>query len=330
MSGHDPFDALSVTDPRPENDRARDDALLARIVAMPLAGEKRHLSRNQRIAIAVGTPLVFAGAGFTYAQVMRTDVDSVGLRPLVIEARRDVSLPPGATWSPLPTQLMPPDTYTNGPVMAKEMALMEAQCHWERYWIDNLGNHSGLTGAKRGYAQIANRMRALGDPMSEVVSSGEKAAAAARAGDTSLLRRDLALNCSPTKGGSATDVSEVELSLREVGRPAVALLLARSKPGSLSSPEDKDANGFRTLVERINRALREAGAGPDSGNVYTMSFGREFFTARFFVRNSNTAAAVVRRLAEAKQPVRGSFLIVWDGAKETKRAPLPSAAPRSR
>jgi hypothetical protein len=321
MSGHDPFDALSVTDPRPENDPARDDAMLARIVATPLTPGRRHLSQNQRIAIAVATPLVLAGAGFTYAQILTTDVDDAGLRALVLEARHDVPLPPGATWSRLPSEIMGPDTRTDGPQQAQNMALMEAECHWERYWVDSLDNPTALAAAKRGYGQLVGRMRAEGRPLSEVVAWDEKALSAASAGDSSLFRRDLAVNCTPAQGGSATDISSVELSLRESGQPAVALLIARSNPNTLPAPEGAEQSNFMALVSEINTSLRRAGAGPKSDNVYATEYGREYLTVRFFVSDLGRAVPVTRRLAEADQPYAGSFLIVWDGAK-MRRIPL--------
>ena len=312
MSGRDPFDALSVTDPSPENDPARDDAMLARILAAPLG--RRHLARNHRIAIAVATPLVFAGAGFTYAQLSANDVNDAGLRSLVLEARRDVSLPPGATWSQLPAEIMGPNASTNGPEMAQNIVLGEAQCQWERYWVDSTANPSRLTVAERGYSQIVARMH--GKPwMSETLPLAEKAGAEARNGDTSLFRRDLAVNCTPAQGGSTTDISLVELSLRESGRPAVALLIARPDPNTLPAPEGSEQRDFMALISEINADLKRAGAGPDPGNITATEYGREFLTVRFRVTDLERAIPVVRRLAEANQPYKGSFLIIWDGAK---------------
>jgi hypothetical protein len=315
MSGHDPFDPLSVTDPRPENDQARNDGMLARIVATPLTLGRRHLSRNHRIAIAVATPLVIAGAGFTYAQLAQTDVDDAGLRPLVLEARHDVPLPPGATWSRLPIEIMGPDTRTDGPQQARNMALMEARCHWERYWVDSLDNPTALAAAKRGYGQLVGRMRAEGRPLSEVVAGDEKALSAASAGDISAFRRDLAVNCTPAQGGSATDITSVELSLRESGQPGVALLIARPNPETLPAPEGSEQLDFMALISKINTSLERAGAGPNSGNRYATEYGREYLTVRFLVTNLAKAIPVVRRLAEGDQPYTGSFLIVWDGRK---------------
>jgi hypothetical protein len=318
MSGHDPFDALSVTDPRPEDDPTRDDSLLARIVATPLAQERRHLSHNQRIAIAVATPLVLAGAGFTYAQVTRTDVDDAGLRPLVLEARRDVPLPPGVQWSQLSAEIMGPNTRTNGPEMAQNIVLGEAQCQWERYWVDSAGNPSRLTTAEQGYGQIVERMH--GKPwMSELLPWAEKAGARARSGDTSLFRQNLSVNCTPAQGGSATTVSYVELSLREIDRPAVALLFARSDADTL--PTDAELSRFETLVKRTERALTDAGAGPEPDAVTTDLLGRDYLTSRFFVADLAKAVPVVQRLAAQEKPATGSFLMIWDG-KTVKRNPI--------
>ena len=313
MPGHDPFDALSITDPSPENDPARDDAMLAQILATSLG--RRHLSRSHRIAIAVAAPLVLAGAGFTYAQISTSDVDDVGLRPLVREARDDVPLPPGATWSQLPAEIMGPNTRTNGPQQARNMALMEAACHWERYWVDSLDDPAVLASAKRGYGRLVRRMRAEGAPLSEVVVWDEKALSAASAGDTSLFRRDLAVNCTPAQGGSASDVSSVELSLREAGQPAVALLIARPDPNTLPAPEGSEQNDFMALINEINVGLEKAGASPNPDSVRATEYGREFLTVRFLVGDLDKAIPVTRRLAEASQPYAGSFLIVWDGTK---------------
>lgn len=315
MSGHDPFDALSLTDPSPKNDPARDDAMLARIVATSLSPEHRHLSRNRRVAIAVAAPLVLAGAGFTYVEVTKTDVNDAGLRPLVLEARREVPLPPGAQWSRLPAELLGPDTSTNGPEMAQDIVLGEAQCHWERYWVDSVGNPSSLATAERGYAQIVERMR--GKPwMSELLPWAEKAGAQARSGDTSLFRQNLSVNCPPAMGGSATTVSYVEWSLRESSRPAVALLLARSDPGTL--PGDAEQGRFVALMNRIERALADAGTDPEPDPGTTAALGRDFLTVHFSVSDLAKAVPVVQRLAAQEEPLPGSFLIVWDGAKMTR------------
>jgi hypothetical protein len=317
MSGHDPFDPLSVTDSRPDDDRARDDALLTHIVAQPFTEERRHLSRK-RIALAVVTPLVFAGAGFTYAQMTKTDVDDNGLRPLIVEARGEVPLPPGATWAPLPAEIMGPNSYTNGPEMAKGMVLGEAQCHWQRYWVDSAGNPKRLAAAERGYGRVVERMR--GKPwLSEMLTWAEKAGAQAQKGDTSLFRQNLTVNCTPEQGGSSTTISDVEISLREIGKPAIALLLARSDPNTV--PRDNEVIDFEALVGRVEDALSVAGARPEPNAATTDLLGRDYLSSRFFVADLDKALPVVRRLSEAAHPPAGSFLIVWDG-KAMRRVPI--------
>jgi len=116
-------------------------------------------------------------------------------------------------------------------------------------------------------------------------------------------------------GGSATDVSSVELSLREAGQPAVALLIARRNPSTLPVPEGTEESDFEALISEINNALKKAGAGPDSDNVHATEYGREFLTVRFLVKNLTKAVPIAHRFAEADQPYAGSFLIVWDGTK---------------
>jgi hypothetical protein len=293
--------------------------MLVRIVTTPLTPGRRHLSRNHRFAVAVVTPLVLAGAGFTYAQLSQTDVDDAGLRPLVLEARHEVPLPPGATWSRLPIEIMGPNTRTDGPQQARNMALMEAQCHWERYWVDSLDNPTALAEAKRGYGQLVGRMRAEGRPLSEVVAGDETALSAASTGDISAFRRDLAVNCTPAQGGSSTTISYVEISLREIGKPAIALLLARSDPNTV--PRDNEVIDFEALVGRVEDALSVAGARPEPDAATTDLLGRDYLSSRFFVADLDKALPVVRRLSEAAHPPAGSFLIVWDG-KAMRRVPI--------
>jgi len=180
--------------------------------------------------------------------------------------------------------------------------------------VDGADNSSRLTVAKQGYAQIVERMQ--GKPwMSEVLAGAEKAGAGARSGDASLFRRDLAVNCTPAQGGSATDLSSVELSLREAGQPAVALLIARPNPNTLPVPEGSEERNFIALISHIQAGLGKADAGPASSNVTATGYGREFLTVCFLVNDLGKAVPIARRLAEADQPYAGSFLIVWDGAK---------------
>ena len=177
MSTRDALAALEVTDPVVTADAALDDVLLARILATPL--EPRARSRRRRIAaVGVAVPLVAATAAFAYAEL--TSVDDKGLRPLILEARKSIPLPPGAEWSRLPKQVLGNNTRTDA-VMGKQLALGEAQCRWERYWIDAAGDPARLRTAEAGYAQIIDLMRPLPGLASSVTFDGEMAAAA-RAG----------------------------------------------------------------------------------------------------------------------------------------------------
>jgi hypothetical protein len=308
--------ALVVTDPVVPHDPAADDAMLARILAEPVeAPQRRPRRRARRVALMVGVPLAAASAAFTWAQL---GVDDTTLKPLIADARRDIPLPPGAQWSPIPEQILGPASRTS-PEMASEIALSEAQCHWERYWIDSLGRPGAVRAAAAGFDEIVARMRGV-PGMAEVVTASSRAGAAARAGDTSLLRRDLAVNCAPEAGGSATTLSVLELSLSEAGRSAVALVMARPAAGTL--PTDAEALGFQGLVERTVAALRRAGLAPDPDDAASTVTGRDYLTAVFHVADPGRAAAVVRSVAAAQAAGKGSFLLVWRGPRRSERIPL--------
>jgi hypothetical protein len=220
-----------------------------------------------------------------------------------------VPLPPGAPWSPIPEQILGANTRTS-PEMAREIALSEAQCHWERYWMDSLRRPGRVRAAAAGFDGIVDRMRAV-PGMGEVAAASTRAAAAARA------RRHLAAAARPggelpQAGGSATTLSLLDLALREDGRPAVALVLARPDPGTV--PGEAEALAFQALVERAAAALSGAGPDPDPDAVASMVAGRDDLTATFQSGAPDRTAAVIRAAAAAQPPAAGSFLLVWRGA----------------
>jgi len=309
--------ALVVTDPVVPHDPAADDAMLARILAEPVEAppQRRPRRRARRVALLVGVPLAAASAAFTWAEL---GVDDATLKPMIADARRDIPLPPGAEWSPIPGQILGPDSRTSTE-MAPEIALSEAQCHWERYWIDSLGRPDRVRAAVAGFDDIVARMRAV-PGMAEVATAATRAGTAARAGDTSLLERDLAVNCAPGAGGSATTLSLLDLSLNEVGRPAVALVLARPDAGTL--PGDAEGLAFQGLVEHTVAALQRAGLAPDPDDAASAVIARDYLTAVFHVADPGRAAEVIRSAAALQAPGKGSFLLLWRGPQRSERIPL--------
>ncbi|MDX6516710.1 MAG: hypothetical protein QOH73_2376 [Gaiellaceae bacterium] len=314
MPARDALAALAVTDPVATADRAADDALLARILAEPL--ELAHRRSRRRIAtIGVAVPLVAATAAFTYAEL--TSVDDKGLRPLILEARKSIPLPPGAQWSHLPAQVLGNNTRTDA-VMGKQLALGEAQCHWERYWIDAQGSPAQLRAAETGYAQIIDLMRPLPGLASTVTFDSEMAAAA-RAGDTSRFANDLAVNCPPEMGGSATTLSLLTGTLAQSGKPAIALVVPRADPETVPDP-DTEYPAFQRLLERARAALAAAGTAPDANDL--VAGGRDYLVGAFHVSSLATGTATLKQFFQGAHLAPGSYLLVWRGPGDSEQVPI--------
>jgi hypothetical protein len=316
MSTRDALAALEVTDPVVTADAALDEALLARILATPL--EPRRRSRRRIATIGVAVPLVAATGAFTYAAL--TSVDDKGLRPLILEARKSIPLPPGARWSHLPEQVLGSNTRTDA-VMGKQLALGEAQCHWERYWIDAAGDPAKLRTAEAGFAQIVALMRPL-PGLASTVAWTTQAAAAARGGDTSRFATDLAVNCPPEMGGTATTLSFLTSSLAQNGKPAVALVEPRPNPETLPDP-DIEYPAFQRMLERAANLLVTAGiAAPGANDPLTMAGGHDYLVGAFQVQSLDEAVATLKRFFAAEHLAPGSYLLVWHGPGDSEQVPL--------
>jgi hypothetical protein len=303
MSPRNALDALAVTDPTPL--QADDDALLQQI----LAAERRRERRRKPLVLAMAAAALLAAGAWTYQHF--GNVDDKELRPLVLDARKDVPLPPGARWSPLPAEILGKNTFTP-PEAAQEMALMEAKCHWERYWVDSPAAAAAAAG---GYDDIVRRMRAVYG-LRLVVDDFARAGDEGRRGDFALVRQDLRVNCSPAQGGTATTLTDLEGRLAESGQPAVALVLARANPDSLPSEQENAGDG--ALFARIDSAV----GGDGSGTTFGES-GRDYGFAVFHPRDLDAAPAQVRKLLEGRTVVPGSFILVWRGPGDETRIPLP-------
>jgi hypothetical protein len=303
MSDRDALDALCLTDPRPA--AVDDELLLARVLATPRGQEPR---RKPLVLVMAAVTLLAAGA-WTYQHF--GNVGDKELRPLTLAARKDVPLPPGAQWSELPAEILGPNSSTD-PEMAPEMALMEAKCHWERYWI---ASPAHAAAAARGYDDIVRRMRDVSG-MRLVVDDFARAGQQARGGDLVSIRQDLRVNCTPAQGGSATTLSDLSGRLAESGQPALALVLARANPSSLPRPSEDEAKS--ALFARLDEAV----GGEGSGTTF-VELGRDYGFAVFHPRDLESAPAQVRRLLRDAVVEPGSFLLVWHRAGVEERIPLP-------
>jgi hypothetical protein len=312
----DAFTALELTDP-PET-AVDDDALLAQILATPVDGRPatRRPRRRLVVALVAGGLLVAVTVGWGYRTFV---VDSKGLVPYLEQGRQGVPLPPGATWTPITDDTMPPNTFTNGPAMGRGMALLEAQCHWERYIVDSQGDPAATAAGIAGLRRIAvlqgeNPGTATGKP------GVERSADLAARGDLSGVQQSLAVACPPSMGGSATPLHDLQLSLETAGTPAVALIL--TYPGQRFMPDDVSGQ-VNTQVLDVRAQLDAAGLTTEPAEKGTgfWEAGSGVIMAQFHVSHPDAAAAIVAQaFAGAAGP--DSRVLVWKGPKDTRTVPL--------
>jgi len=313
----DALSALAVTDP-PET-AADDDALLAQILATPVPAPQRQPRRRRRLVVAVvaGGVVVAVTAGWGYRTFV---VDSKGLVPFLEQGRQGVPLPPGATWTPISDDTLPPNTFTNGPAMGRDMALLEAQCHWERYIVDSQGDAAATADGVAGLRRIAELMgRNPGQETGQTVVDGY-AGRAAR-GDLGGVQQDLAVNCPPAMGGTATPLHDLQLSLEQAGTPAVAAIL--SYPGQRFVPQDAAATAD-AAVRQVRATLEAAGltTEPQEHDTGFWEAGSGVVLAQFHVRDPDTAAAIVAKGLAGVSPGADSRVLVWNGPKDQRTIPV--------
>jgi hypothetical protein len=317
MQLDDALSALALTDP-PVREHG-DDALLARILATPFAAPKARRRRRRLVVAAAGASvLVAVTAGWGYTNFI---VDSKGLAPFLEQAREDVPLPPGAGWTPVTPNTLPPDSVTDGPSFARGAALLEAQCHWERFIVDGRGNAAQTAQGIAGLRSIATLMgenpgTAMGRPIVEGYADR-----AAR-GDLGGVRQDLAVNCPPAMGGTATPLNLLNLSLREAGTPAVAVILAY--PGQRYVPDAEQAR-VNEVVRAVRVRLDAAGLSTDPAETGTGFWvtGQGVIMIQFHVSDPEAAATIAAQAFAGVAPGADSRVLVWKAPEDTRAIPLP-------
>ena len=312
----DAFTALAVTDPR--ETVVDDDALLAGILATPLqAPRPRRRRRRLVVAVVAGGLLVAVTAGWGYRTFV---VDSKGLVPFLAQGREGVQLPPGASWTPIRDDTLPPNSYTDGPTMGRDLALLEAQCHWERSIVDSAGNATATASGIAGLRQIAVLMgQNPGQATGRTVVNGY-ADRAAR-GDLGGVQQDLAVNCPPAMGGTATPLNTLQLSLEQAGTPAVAAIL--SYPGDRFVPDDASARAD-AAVREVRAQLEAAGltTEPAEHDTGFWETGSGVVLVQFHVSDVEAAAAIVAKGLAGVAPGVDSRVLIWNGPKDQRTIPI--------
>jgi hypothetical protein len=312
MSLDDALTALAVTDP-PQN-AADDDVLLAQILATPVQAPKPHRRRRRLVvAVVAGGLVVAVTAGWGYRTFV---VDSKGLVPFLEQGRQGVPLPPGAQWTPIRDDTLPPDSYTDGPIFGRDLALLEAQCHWERFIVDSGASADGIAGLRRIAVLMGQNP---GQTTSQTVVDGY-ADRAAR-GDLGGVQQDLAVNCTPAMGGSSTPLHDLQLSLEQAGTPAVAAIL--SYPGARFVPDDDSARAD-AAVRAVRAQLEAAGltTEPVEHDTGFWETGSGVVLAQFHVSDVEAAAAIVARGLAGVAPGADSRVLLWSGPAAQRTIPI--------
>lgn len=290
-----------------------DELLLDRIRATPVTATHAPRRPRRRLVLVAAGLLVVVAVGFRAVNRVIGQDDL----PAAIEiAREGIPLPPGVEWSDANEPRLRSNEFADE-VFARQLALGEATCRWERVWIDAVaaGDTAAAKAAGDGYSAVlalVDKTTGMADPAAHMHGYAE----AARAGDTGALQNDLAVNCRPEFGGMTAE-QNLDASLRMFGTPAVALVSPLSNNTIGTAAED---DAWIALAARWRAALAERGLSVDRSDG---SFGNGLSYVLAADANYGALLDAARAFAANEDLPAGSYIASYrPGDADITRTPL--------